>query len=333
MSDPRKHESPARTPGEMLDVAYSRGGVLRRRRLMAQAGLTAAAVLLVAAIGFRVSSGGGDLQVDTANTPGTATTAPASKPSPVPTSTGSTTGTSPIATPTTAATTSTSTAAPPSGDGSFTSVCGPNGTGANLPGIAGTWDVYGATTLQSTTHCDRTDDHSVYAGPQVTIGGHAVWNPQLRTWAIYTAGMHDPATIEPVPVGLIMMTTDRLQWTCDDTATTIVSATAPSCPTGVLGLKGWFPDCWNGKDLDVPDHRSHVADSVRGACPADHPHPLPKVGIEIKLGSSTGGPATFSSGSVDTAALWFHAGWSPGSLEQLIDDCVKTGRNCERAGV
>lgn len=35
-----------------------------------------------------------------------------------------------------------------------------------------------------------------------------------------------------------------------------------------------FPSCWNGKDLDSPDHRSHVAypsEVMTGDCPSDYP--------------------------------------------------------------
>jgi hypothetical protein len=48
-----------------------------------------------------------------------------------------------------------------------------------------------------------------------------------------------------------------------------------------------FPTCWNGKDLDSPDHQSHVAygqgagATGGGSCPSTHPVKLPQVMYEL----------------------------------------------------
>lgn len=50
-----------------------------------------------------------------------------------------------------------------------------------------------------------------------------------------------------------------------------------------LRLELMFPSCWNGKDIDSPDHRSHVAfpDLVMtGTCPPDFPVKLPSLFFE-----------------------------------------------------
>lgn len=54
------------------------------------------------------------------------------------------------------------------------------------------------------------------------------------------------------------------------------------------------PECWNGVDLDTPDHRSHLAEMVRDrntgqvSCPASHPWVIPQftmgVGYSIEAG-------------------------------------------------
>ena len=47
------------------------------------------------------------------------------------------------------------------------------------------------------------------------------------------------------------------------------------------------PRCWDGKNLDTPDHKSHVAygqgsgASGGGACPSSHPVKLPQVMYEL----------------------------------------------------
>jgi hypothetical protein len=56
---------------------------------------------------------------------------------------------------------------------------------------------------------------------------------------------------------------------------------ATHCPTGnQLGMVISAPSCWNGRDLDSPDHRSHVAYASYGTwgylrCPDTHPYIIP----------------------------------------------------------
>lgn len=57
-----------------------------------------------------------------------------------------------------------------------------------------------------------------------------------------------------------------------------LAAAALKCgPGNLLGAVIAGPNCWNGKDFDTPDHRSHMAYMVRNvasgqmACPATHP--------------------------------------------------------------
>src|SRR5438067_1502091 len=53
------------------------------------------------------------------------------------------------------------------------------------------------------------------------------------------------------------------------------------CPAGAW-LRHYltFPDCWDGKNLDVADHRSHMAFGAPVACPADHPYMIPEIAIQ-----------------------------------------------------
>lgn len=52
-----------------------------------------------------------------------------------------------------------------------------------------------------------------------------------------------------------------------------------------------FPSCWDGKNLDSPDHRSHVTYQTGSAlagdkCPASHPVRIPQVMYEIMYDTS-----------------------------------------------
>jgi hypothetical protein len=62
---------------------------------------------------------------------------------------------------------------------------------------------------------------------------------------------------------------------------------AKNCPAGArIGALITAPACWDGKNLDSPDHRSHVAyvrvvDSHTGrrACPSTHPYVIPEFAL------------------------------------------------------
>ena len=61
------------------------------------------------------------------------------------------------------------------------------------------------------------------------------------------------------------------------------------CPGGIRS-NIIFPQCWDGENLDSPDHRAHVTHSVKGpvafpvvnvTCPASHPVHVPQLMYEV----------------------------------------------------
>ena len=66
---------------------------------------------------------------------------------------------------------------------------------------------------------------------------------------------------------------------------TIADIAAAGCPVGArLEAKLDAPQCWDGKNLDTPDHRSHMVYPPDGTdkglgyvCPADHPYQIPLI--------------------------------------------------------
>ncbi|SPN96535.1 uncharacterized protein DNG_00061 [Cephalotrichum gorgonifer] len=83
-----------------------------------------------------------------------------------------------------------------------------------------------------------------------------------------------------------------IDYTCLDeegTPSSNRSETFPDhmCPGGILTTI-YFPPCWDGENLDSPDHYSHVSwptegDSTDGApCPATHPVKIPQVILETR---------------------------------------------------
>ncbi|KIY53391.1 hypothetical protein FISHEDRAFT_33483 [Fistulina hepatica ATCC 64428] len=111
-----------------------------------------------------------------------------------------------------------------------------------------------------------------------------------------------------------------------------------SCPSGIRAQIN-FPSCWNGKDTDSEDHKSHVAflsegpDS--GSCSdPEFNTPLPRIFMEVYWVTSdfdslrdqamnTTQPFVFSHG--DRTGYGYHAdfinGWESGVLQNAVENC------------
>jgi hypothetical protein len=115
------------------------------------------------------------------------------------------------------------------------------------------------------------------------------------------------------------------------------------CPAGArltLNIDG--PDCWDGVNLDSPDHRSHVSHSTYVPyqhCDAAHPYHMPKVSI-IAIYTAD---ANFVAGNwhlssdemVSGAApgTTFHAdyleAWSPAVRDGWLKNCIDAHMSCQ----
>jgi hypothetical protein len=124
-----------------------------------------------------------------------------------------------------------------------------------------------------------------------------------------------------------------------------------------------FPSCWDGINLDSPDHKSHMAyvvfaTSSNGAkdrsvvqCPASHPVAIPEVSYHYSftVTDTNADPATktsrgwrlvsdnytvssnangsFAYGGQSLHGDWFNA-WHPEVIQAFIDGCLKQGKDC-----
>lgn len=115
------------------------------------------------------------------------------------------------------------------------------------------------------------------------------------------------------------------------------------CPSGVRAQLN-FQSCWNGKDFDSPDHKSHVSyrsggpDS--GDCPPDFPVNLPRIFNEMyydtvsfydksSQAKNPNQPFVFANGDA-TGAMYhgdFYMGWERTTLQRVVDEC-----NCNPYG-
>ncbi|KAK3987470.1 hypothetical protein QBC44DRAFT_400110, partial [Cladorrhinum sp. PSN332] len=82
----------------------------------------------------------------------------------------------------------------------------------------------------------------------------------------------------------------QMTFTCLQTLSTRTGETTDMpkspCPEGIMSNVR-FPTCWDGKNLDPPDHSSHVAYpssgtfESNGPCPASHPVKIPQLFYEV----------------------------------------------------
>ncbi|GAA2554056.1 DUF1996 domain-containing protein [Winogradskya consettensis] len=98
-----------------------------------------------------------------------------------------------------------------------------------------------------------------------------------------------------------------------------------------------FPDCWDGKHLDSPNHKDHVAYGSGNACPADHPVKIPSLTFEIQYGVK-GSKAGYylSSDPTGKSASSMHGDafvmWDVDAMNQRTKNCIVQRRTCNNDG-
>ena len=93
-----------------------------------------------------------------------------------------------------------------------------------------------------------------------------------------------------------------------------------------------FPQCWDGKNLDSPNHQDHMAYPHEGSCPATHPVPIPEIGYNVHYILKEGDKIDKWRLSSDNyafngknAGYSGHGDWVNGWNEELMNGIIK---NC-----
>jgi hypothetical protein len=189
------------------------------------------------------------------------------------------------------------------------------------------------------TSCARADDTAAYWMPTLYQGTTAV--PPAAATIYYRRGTF--ARVRTFPNNLRMIAGDATAttpqdfrvvfWNCGGGEGGSPSATVPTCADtrgSALRLHVRFPNCWDGRRLDSPDHKSHMAYAVRGRCPSSHPVGVPAITVLFRYPSLGGDGFSLASGGQLSGHADFLNAWKPGALKKLVEDCLNELVRCGR---
>ncbi len=194
------------------------------------------------------------------------------------------------------------------------------------------------------TTCSDPEDLSSYWAPTLYVAGVPV-RPLGVT--IYYRRL-TTAAVQPFPRGLEMVAGNShavtaqspsvTEWYCGvlksafygpmrrTTASAFRGLPRCAAPTN-LELQVNFPNCADGKPTST-DHRSHMAYSSGGRCPASHPIPVPAVSLILRYPAETSANVFLSSGGAYSGHADFMDGWKAGPFRRLVQSCLNHYSGC-----
>ena len=250
------------------------------------------------------------------------------------------------------------------------------------PGVAHHHTFFGNTGIDAYTTTDniRSKGNATCRGG--TINMSAYWVPSMIDTAshrpvvpksllvYYKSGMYvymnDGRVMQPMPKGLKMIAGTSTSSTPGNGSfdclmpvlgITRIGTSGTSIPTRCqqgddLRTVLVFPQCWDGVNLDSPDHKSHMSfpikywtgDPLRQyRCPASHPVVLPQItyvtSYEVPAGGNTSGWRLSSDvydasqpGGYSLHGDWMN-GWDPAISDLWGTTCIRDRRNCGAANL
>ncbi|MCM1942159.1 DUF1996 domain-containing protein [Streptomyces sp. G3] len=203
------------------------------------------------------------------------------------------------------------------------------------------------------TTCLAPGDRSAYWMPTMYDGDRPVLPVGPQT-IYYKAGVTDYTSVRPFPKGLRYVVGGPMQsaqefrdhpgfvegWECGDSFFNVDFPTdCPERPEVQVNIRFQAPSCWDGKNLDTPDHKSHMAYPVvnpgtnNNICPADHPVALPM--IEFKMAFPVNGDLSrvrLASGASHSFHYDFFNAWDEATLDAMVGHCIVGGLQCDARG-
>ena len=177
------------------------------------------------------------------------------------------------------------------------------------------------------TTCGLPGDTAAYWAPSVMGPDGSVVQP-TRILAYYQAPAGTP--VRAMPHGLKMVAggvdPEFFGFSCSDQGP--YSETPVDCDSKLV-LHVVFPSCWDGVNLDSPDHRSHMSYT----CDDAHPIRVARLSIHVQYPGLTDGASGFyhlapnPDGSLPDAHADFINGWDQVTLEAMVALCVNTGHD------
>ncbi|MDG6101624.1 DUF1996 domain-containing protein [Dactylosporangium aurantiacum] len=224
-----------------------------------------------------------------------------------------------------------------------------------LPGASHMHSFFGSTVTNGNTtvndlangpsNCNPAVDKSSYWVPTLYQDGVAK-EPVITTFYYLGEGVSDAVReqTQSLPYGLRIVAgnakatapdaTTISRWSCLHHNEAGAGKDFINCPADSM-LESYldFPQCWNGRDLDSADHKSHMAYPVNGACPATHPVPVPKLRQVLRY-PVNGDPSRIrlSSGAGFTMHGDFFNAWPQAEMDRRVAYCIRLKVKCGADG-
>lgn len=189
------------------------------------------------------------------------------------------------------------------------------------------------------TSCDSPADTAAYWVPTLEVGGTLV---RGTMHAYYQRAGKQRAAAPPRGLRVVAgdMHAERPQsmrvtsWQCIGRGRVTQFPVVPACAKGErLGSWVRFPDCWDGRNLDSADHRSHLAyTDGAGSCPRTHPVAIMRVATLVTWPVRPQDPARVTLGDGRLGPTGMHGdfwnSWRQSRLRQLRWDCIEVAARC-----
>jgi hypothetical protein len=196
------------------------------------------------------------------------------------------------------------------------------------------------------TTCRPAPDLSAYWIPTLYANDRAIEPKDVVVY--YGSRLTDPSPTVPFPQGFRMIAGDaKLQTPTPAGAVNAFYCAGPGGEIGRSADGNWpicaatanlmfhlvFQDCWDGRHLDSPTHKAHVAYSYDGTCKGDYPVAVPNLSFLISYPTS-GSAAGFRLASGMASSMHGDAffAWENRAQSERVKNCLVQKAKCNTDG-